>query len=395
MKTIQAFTNEIDDLGKAVNELKSQIDESQFLENTCAVVFCGHEADTAELTAIMRREFSFPFIGCTGLGMLSSAGYSQSSITVLILTADDCLFEIGMTDEIYDNNDLKKVSETYLELNEKLGKKESLIFTYSPWWTDIVCDDIVKTLDRVSGGVPVFGGIASDGWTFNEDYVFCNDEISQKKVVMLLVSGNIRPIFTIEHSTTSLTNSHMVVTEAEGRTVYSLNNIPAADCLEEVGIINNKTDVILDYLATPFVSTIKTKDDDEIDILRCLTSIDHDKKTCSYIGSVENGSRLNMVLISKKDIEGSVKKAFDDIFEEIGNTKDYKYSAIFCSSCVARYCLIVSDKNTEGKAYKNRLPEGVNVQGFYSYGEYCPARGKKNGKLYNVLSNETLAILAI
>ncbi len=56
---------------------------------------------------------------------------------------------------------------------------------------------------------------------------------------------------------------------------------------------------------------------------------------------------------------------------------------------------LVADKNAEGRAYEGRLPEGVNVQGVYIYGEFCPAKGKIKGGLYNVLSNETFTILAI
>ena len=253
----------------------------------------------------------------------------------------------------------------------------------------------MKILDEISGGVPVFGGIASDGWTFDNTRVFLNDTVSTNRVALMMISGNVRSVFTIEHSTTGLTNSHKVVTKSEGPTVYTLNNEPATEYLEEMGIISEKTNVLTDYLANPFISTItKTEDNDEIDVIRALVTIDHENKSCSFIGNVEEGSELNMVLISRKDIEGSVKKAFDDIFDMIEKTQDYKFSTILCSSCGARYSLIVSDKNTEGKAYADRLPEGVNVQGFYTYGEFCPAKGKKSGKLYNVISNESLCIVA-
>ena len=149
------------------------------------------------------------------------------------------------------------------------------------------------------------------------------------------------------------------------------------------------------YLSTPFLATQKTDDGDEIDTLRCLGVIDHENKSCGYIGRIDEGSELNMVLISKEDIERSVKTAFDEILTRMSETEDYRYSSIFCSSCAARYCLLVADKDAEGRAYEGRLPEGVNVQGVYIYGEFCPAHGKHRGGLYNVLSNETFTILAI
>ncbi len=394
MKSLQAFTEEIDNIDEAIEELKSQIDTSQLLKNTCAIIQCCDEVDIAEFQKKLSQAFDFPFIGCTALAVLSSSGFSHSSISMLVMTADDCTFEVGMTDEINDSSDFDLIRNKYKELESKSENSANMIFAYAPWWKNLVSDYVVRILDEVSGGIPVFGGIASDNWCFTQNRVFTNEHISTTAVAMMLVHGNIKPVFTIEHSTTGLTNSHKIVTRSEDTKVYSLNEETAIEYLAGVGISNSKENVLLDYLATPFISTIATEDGDEIDVLRALVGINHQEESCSFIGSVEEGSELNMVLISKKDIEGSVKKAFDDIFEMIENEKDYQYSTILCSSCVARYSLIVSDRNAEGKAYADRLPEGINVQGFYSYGEYCPAKGKKHGKLYNILSNETLAIVA-
>lgn len=395
MRSIQAFTNEVDDIALAVSELKAGIDTSLFMKNTCGIVFCGFEPDMEELTEALRGAFDFPFFGCTGIGVLSTGGYSQSSISLLVLTADDVEFSIGMTDEVNGPEDIQGFARTYHACRKQLGMNPKLIFTYVPWFTNITFDEIVSLLDEESGQVPVYGGIASDGWTFDSTYVFTDKGVSQTKGVMMVLGGNIKPIFTIEHSTTLTTNLHKAVTKAEGTVVYELDGKPVTDFVREMGLITDKTSVILDFLGTPFLATQKTKDGDEIDTLRCLGVIDHEKKACGYIGKIEEGSELNMVLISKEDIENSVKVAFDDILAKINESDDYHYSSIFCSSCAARYCLLVADKNAEGRAYEGRLPENVNVQGVYIYGEFCPAQGKHNGGLYNVLSNETFTILAI
>ena len=117
---------------------------------------------------------------------------------------------------------------------------------------------------------------AEESWTFDSTYVFTDKGISQTKGVMMLVGGNISPIFTIEHSTTLTTNLHKIVTKAEGTVVYELDGKPVTDFIREMGLITDKTSVILDYLGTPFLATQKTKDGDEIDTLRCLGVIDHE-----------------------------------------------------------------------------------------------------------------------
>ena len=395
MRSLQAFTNEVDDISLAVSQLKEGIDMSLLQTNTCGIVFCGFEPDMEELVRTLNEVFDFPFFGCTGIGVLSTGGYSQSSISLLVLTADDVCFSIGMTRDIEGPDDICAFADTYNECTALLHDEAKLIFTYVPWLTNVTFDDIVSLLDEESGQVPVYGGVASDGWTFDSTYVFTNEGVSQNCGVMMVVSGNVRPIFTIEHSTTLTTNLHKTVTKAEGTVVYELDGRPVTDFIREMGLITDKTQVILDFLGTPFLATQKTSDGDEIDTLRCLGVIDHENHSCGYIGRIDEGSELNMVLISKEDIEASVKMAFDEILEKISQSRDYKYSSIFCSSCAARYCLLVADKNAEGRAYEGRLPDGLNVQGVYIYGEFCPAKGKKNGRLYNVLSNETFTILAI
>ena len=395
MKTIQAFTNEIDDLDIALKELESQIDTSELLTNSCAIVFCGYEVDTEEFTRRLEETFHIPFIGCTSIGMLNSKGYTQSSITVTILTADDCTFTAGITDEIVCNEEMDKLEEKYRELSSKLEEKEKLIIAYTAWDPDIEADNVVDILDDISGGVPVFGGIASDGWSFNEDFVFYGSELSRKKIVLLLISGNIDPIFSIAHSVKKSSNMNKVVTRSKGNLVYTIDDQPIVDYLEENGFGGGKTDVMLDYLGTPFKIRVKTHDNDMVEILRCLVSQDQKKKTCKFLGKVPEGCEMSMVLLGKKDIEVSAKNTFHTMLSMINERKDRKYSLILCSSCVARYSLIVSDKNVEGRAYAYKLPEGLNLCGYYGFSEFCPANGKDVGGLYNTLNNESLTLMAI
>lgn len=394
MRSYQSFTYEVDDIELAVSQLKEGLAGAVYDKNTCGIVFCGYEPDMEALVKEMAEAFDFPFFGCTGIGVLSTGGYSQSSISLLVLTAEDVEFAIGMTDDISGPDDVLLFVDAYRDCAGRLHNKPDLIFSYVPWLSNVTFDDIVSLLDEISGQVPVYGGIASDGWTFNETFVFTHEGVSQTKGVVMTLSGNVKPIFTIEHSTTLTTNLHKVVTKAEGTVVYEVDGKPATNFIREMGLITDKTSVILDFLGTPFLATQKTKDGDEIDTLRCLGVIDHEKQACGYIGKIEEGSEFNMVLISKEDIENSVKAAFDEIIEKINQTKDYTYSSILCSSCAARYCLLVADKNAEGRAYEGRLPENINVQGVYIYGEFCPAHGKHKDGLYNVLSNETFTILA-
>ena len=94
MRSLQAFTNEVDDIDLAVSELSAGIDTSLFMKNTCGIIFCGFEPDMDALVTALHQTFDFPFLGCTGVGILSTQGYSQSSISLLVLTAGEQDFHV-------------------------------------------------------------------------------------------------------------------------------------------------------------------------------------------------------------------------------------------------------------------------------------------------------------
>lgn len=73
---------------------------------------------------------------------------------------------------------------------------------------------------------------------------------------------------------------------------------------------------------------------------------------------------------------------------------NYKYSGILVSSCTGRYCLTVADKNLECSSLKNAVEDGLIVAGGYLNGEFCPTKGEKTGKNYNLLNNETFTLMA-
>ncbi len=395
MKSFQVAVYDVDDIYSAVNELNNQIDLSQLKKNTCGIVYCDYDIDVEILYKELNKYFKFPFIGCTTIGQMDNTGYHENSISVTILTDDEVEFSIGISEEINVQDDFHNLQDTYKKCSSKLHEKEKLIFVLVPWWRTIMYDDVVKYLDEASGNVPVFGGIASDFWGFTSVRIFDNNGAYLNQGALLLISGEIKPIFSIETSTTAATNIKHIITKAEKNVVYEINEHPAIDFITELGLYTDKDNVIMDYMGTPFLSTKKVGDNEEIQILRAMTMLDHDTGSCRFIGKMDEEAVIEMTMISKDVIEKTLQETFDKLFEKINASYDYEYSTILLSSCAARYCLIVADKNVETRAYTDRLNNKLNVTGLYSYGEFCPAKGSKTENLYNILSNESFTIVAI
>ena len=97
MRSIYAYTEEIDDLEKAVAELKAQVEkEGPLLMHSYGIVNCDYEVDTARLAELLKAEFDFPVMGCTAISVLNvKQGHTDLCISMMVLTADDCVFQGG------------------------------------------------------------------------------------------------------------------------------------------------------------------------------------------------------------------------------------------------------------------------------------------------------------
>lgn len=401
MRSIYAYTEEIDDLKKAVAELKHQVEqEGPLMSHSYGIVNCDYEVDTAKLAQLLKEEFDFPVMGCTAISMLNvKQGHTDLCISMMVMTADDCVFQGGITKELWEEKDLIYVEECYKELHSALPDKEKLIFIYTPFWENIIPDNVTYCISDLSGKqVPIYGGIASDGWDFHNYQVFYDGKASKCGMIMLLVSGNIHPITRVEHSLESLTDFSFTVTASEGNKVISLNNNDIIEVLASAGLYSDKDVVATDFLGTPFLCTRTTTDGDEVDTLKSIYKLNHAEHTGVFLGNVQAGTHLCMGLMSRNEVEESVGIAIDGVLDEIWEVEsksDYRYSTIICTSCAARYNLIVADKQVEARAYQEKVPSHINLFGYYSYGEMCPVRGKVYDRMHNETHNETFAILAL
>ena len=394
MISFQSFSEEIDDTELLIKELSDGIPREKLLKNSCGILYAGYEADTEAVAKGLSEAFDFPIIGATGLAILNSDGYSEASVSLTVISADDCEFCVKLSDTLTHENAGEKLTKAYEAAEREIGGAPGLVLFYVPWMQGAPYDALVDIVSRASKGVPIYGGIAADGWNFVKTKVFGEGSVYNDRAVFLLMKGNVRPYLRLERSVNSMEESKTTVTKAAGTVVYEVDGSRPTDYLMKMGVYGGKNTSMNDFLATPFVAVKKTDDGDEIKVLRSLNYIDTEDRTCAFVGRIEEGSSLMLSYISREGMEASVREGFTETFEAIAASDSYKYSTVLCSSCAARYCLIIADKEAEAKGYKGRLPEGVKLQGAYMYGEICPAKGEKTGKLYNCVNNETFAILA-
>ena len=317
-------------------------------------------------------------------------------IAVMLLTADDCEFAVGMTKELYKDNFQEEISKVYTELKAGLSSEPKLILSYAGMVTDedhVPGDGLVDALDSVGGGIPVYGAAASDGFTFTDFRAFLNEKATRDGLVLALVSGNIDPKVVCVNSIENKASFSYEITESKDNLIYRLGSNTFVDVLKKEGMEADKTEVLGDYILSPFMVTVD-KGADSVEVARNLSMLNHETGAGSFLGVMPEGAVLSIGLLNRSDVQDSVGEAFDGIFRILKEGEN-NCSALICTSCVARFLALASNTSAEAETYKNRLPEDVSLLGLYGYGEYCPVKGEKTGRDFNMFHNFTFTILAI
>ena len=396
MRSATAYTEEIDDLKEAAEDLFSQTEDFEFGKNSLAIVFAEVDTDYAGLYALLSERWNFPIIGSTAMAMFTGGeGYCSMGISVMILTADDCEFAVGMTKELYKDNYEQEIADVYGKLKSTLSSEPKLILSYAGMVTDeehVPGDGLVDALDRAGGGVPVYGAAASDGFTFTDFRAFCNGEETRDGLVLVLVSGNIDPRVVCVNSIENKASFSYEITESKSNLIYRLGNNTFVDVLKKEGMEADKTEVLGDYILSPFMVTVD-KGEDSVEVARNLAMLNHETGAGSFLGVMPERAILSIGLLNRSDVQDSVGKAFDEIFRVLEEPDNICHTLI-CTSCVARFLALASNTSAEADTYKDKLPGDVSLIGLYGYGEYCPVRGNKTGKDYNMFHNFTFTILA-
>ncbi|MCR5153385.1 MAG: FIST C-terminal domain-containing protein [Lachnospiraceae bacterium] len=400
MKSYCAYTDEIDDLEKGVKELSEGIERSKLRKNSLGLVFTDYDIDMEELTKRLSEEFDFPVIGGTTLASINKeAGLRQLGIQITVFTADDVRFSAGIITDIDGNGDADKVRRLYRELSEGEKEKPKIIFTLAATvgqaWNGFTSDEIVEILDEESGGCPVLGGAASGDFSYLKMRAFCGSRVSASGVAVALIYGNLKPLFVAENSTRKMVNLSWKITKGEGRQVSELDGCSVKEKFREAGLVPEGDTEVTEFLTSPFLCNLSTKDGDTIEVLRGILYLDHKKDLALYLGTIEEGAYLTPGIMDMESIEESVRDALTNLSEKIKEEKNYHYESVFIISCLARYCLFVADKQIEARQIPGKFEDDVTVSGFYSMGEFCPQIGLKNGKYHNVFNNETFVAIAL
>lgn len=399
MESIVLYTEEIDNLSEAAEELFAQAEGFKLHKNTLGVLFVEEETDYPALYELLSSHWKFPIIGCTTLAMLlAEQGCTRTGISVMLMTADTCEFAVDMTGELDQENYRTEITALCNSLSGALPTAPKLVLTFGGMVAseqNVPGDEIVDAVEEALGkDVPIFGSVASDGFNFSNYRVFCGDRVTKSGQAVALVSGAIAPIFFSTNSVENRADVSYKVTKAQSNKIMRLGSGTFVEALKRENMEVSKQNVVGDYFLSPFVLSVDLGGGDVAEITRTLSLLNLETGTGVFLGAVPEGSIVRLGILDQKDVQKSINQAFEKMLATLSASGDGRHT-LLCTSCAARYLAMASNTDAEAQAYQGRLPANLSMLGLYGNGEYCPLRGKTTGKNHNFFHNFTFAIMAI
>ena len=404
MNSAVAVTSELDDLEKATEELCSGIQKKlQFGRSAVGIVCCDADVAVDELGRRLHERLGIEIVGMTTMALMERhTGYSNMGIILTVLTGDDVAFSVGDTGEINKDNYISLIRDAYRDASSRLAETSTedpkLILLFSPYIPDFTADRGMMEIHDMSGGVPIFGGIATDHYDLQYQKTFRNGESLDGGYVFLLISGNVRPIFAMCHSFYGKVERKSKITKSCDNQIGRVDDLTFRDYLASIMPCQQVDGIVaLHFQSTPFLVELPDHDPSEPPVVRALYSLNQETGAGGFLSQMPEGSTLSIAMLQRNNLIESCTAALDQIMAGMAKATDYTYSMVFVCSCNARHLLLADLKECESEIFVEKIaglnPE-LNAMGFYGFGELCPTGKDAANKSLNRYHNMSFTVCA-
>ena len=399
MKSAIAISFELDDIAAAANELVSKIRHKlSFCENTIAILHGQPDMEIGELSGAVSRELGCQVVGGTTAAgaLISNEGYHELAVALHVITADDCMFAAAITGSLTEEPE-KEITDAYQKAYNGLkaqdsGAEPKMVICVSSLAKSIPSDNILVKVSELCGDLPVFGYVAGDDFEFCKQLVYLDGECGGDRVAIMLLSGNIRPIFQTANLAGKKSLEKKLVTKAHDNIICEIEGKPAFDYIKEFPFIDDETKMLFNYQF--FVEMPGDDHKDGIPVSRALNTYDKDTGEVTCFANVPENSYIGLLYCTGNDVATTCEagiKEFVDKLETAGG--DHEFSTVLIATCSLRNIFLADMRDTEGNLVKKYFPPNLAVSGLYAFGEIAPT-SVANDKAVNRFHNATFTLCA-
>jgi hypothetical protein len=180
------YSENIDEAYEAGLEIGDMVLEKIELQaNSVGILFCHIDFDFGELLRGINEKLDIPLIGCTTSGEANDQGFFEESASLMLLTADDVEFGLGLGQNLKKNPE-KAVQSACASAKAMLdGNSPRLAMTFPDHGDEslsVYPEKILGFFEHELGkDVPVVGGLAGDNFQLKKSYQFLNKRESRKQ----------------------------------------------------------------------------------------------------------------------------------------------------------------------------------------------------------------------
>jgi hypothetical protein len=381
LKTFGACTYEIDDPDLAVENILEQLDlEHNLLRHSLGIISCHQDYLHSGAVRDLCVKLPFEVIGSTTVISAINGNRDLILLSLFVLTSEDISFSTLLTESLEENHETR-IAEAYNGIVAKLPEKPSLILGFLPMLSHLGGETLVNAITRASGGVPLFGSIACDETPdFHESYTIHNGGHFRDRLALAFLSGPVNQKFLIcSISADKIHKQQAIITDSEGALLKEINDTPAMQYLEGLGLTKNN---VLEQgaLLTPLIVDYN---DGSQPLARGIYKITPEGVVCG--GGMPKGASFALGIMDTE----SVLSSADNILAEILETG--KTSGAILSCCITRSLVLGETPLAEAEKTDACLRDKFPYLLFYSGGEVCPVYDS-GGKTMNRFHNFTFTV---
>ena len=237
--------------------------------------------------------------------------------------------------------------------------------------------ELVRGIETIiNHKIPVTGGLAGDGTSFQSTLVGLNEKPKTGNIVAVGLYGNYIKIGHGSMGGWEMFGLEKKITKSISNELFEIDNANALDIYKEyLGKYANE----LPSSALLFPLSIKLNES-ENPIVRTILSINNESKSMIFAGDVPEGSKVRFM---KANFDKLIDAASDAAENSLVNLKESTPKLAILISCVGRKIILDKRIDEEVEAVINVLGTDAVITGFYSYGEISPLHPNTKCELHN------------
>ena len=386
LKTIVAYTYEIDDVDAAVSEILEQLDiQSNLKKNSVGIVACHCEFVFSGVFKAVCDALPFDVSGTITSAQAVENDLGTLMFTIMVITSETDEFCTKITAK-FEDNPYGEVEKCYDEAaGLRPNKKPGLAFMFGPFIPENSGDGYMKALSQKAGDVPIFGTLAiGETEDFSNCFMLYNGESYDDSIALVLIYADISPVFFIANiSESKILGKSALITKSNGNVLNELNGRPASEYFKELGLAE-VTGATYAMSSLPFMLDY---DDGTDPVAKVLVGFTPDGDIICA-GDMPEGTNVRVGVFDKADVLFTTGNALKDMAKEFEGR-----SGMLAYSCISRSMTLGGEMFAELELVTKELNGEIPFMIAYSGGEVCPTNTKEKRNTNRFHNNAFIACI--